>query len=108
MHAAEGLTGHEPMETGFFTHVHCFCIQCAAFSDHLADEQVDAYGGEDDRPSGYQPRTMHTGLSSNASYSSPQLTAVHDGSEEVITATLAALESADFLCIGSHICKDAP
>ena len=46
--------------------------------------QVDAYGGEDDRPSGYQPRTLGTGLSSGStSYSSPQLTAAHDGSEEV-------------------------
>ena len=46
--------------------------------------QVDAYGGEDDRPSGYQPRTLGMGLSSGStSYSSPQLTAAHDGSEEV-------------------------
>ena len=46
--------------------------------------QVDAYGGEDDRPSGYQPRNLGMGMASGStSYSSPQLTAAHDGSEEV-------------------------
>ncbi|CAL5227111.1 g10020 [Coccomyxa viridis] len=49
----------------------------------LSQEKVDAYGGEDDRPSGYHPRTMGTGVSGgNASYSSPQLTAAAEGSEE--------------------------
>ena len=56
--------------------------------------QVDAYGGEDDRPSGYQPRTLGMGLSSGStSYSSPQLTAAHDGSEEVHAAASAGLEA---------------
>ena len=58
--------------------------------------QVDAYGGEDDRPSGYQPRPISMGLSSaNSSYSSPQLTAVHDGSEEV-TETFLQLSNLEF------------
>ena len=55
-------------------------------SDAEHCEQVDAYGGEDDRPSGYQPRTFGTGMSGgSASYSSPQLTAAEEGSEEVST-----------------------
>ena len=53
--------------------------------------QVDAYGGEDDRPSGYQPRTFGGGLSAgNASYSSPELTASPNGSEEVSLLALQA------------------
>ena len=68
----------------------CYSEQVMAETSRLsllltsAVAQVDAYGGEDDRPSSYQPRTLSTGLSGGAtSYSSPQLTAAHGGSEEV-------------------------
>jgi hypothetical protein len=53
--------------------------------------QVDAYGGEDDRPSGYQPHTFGGGLSAGTtSYSSPELTASPNGSEEVTPLALQA------------------
>ena len=73
---------------------------CFPMPNNIFCAQVDAYGGEDDRPSGYQPRTFGTGLSAGTtSYSSPELTASPDGSEEV---SLLALQASVRECSNSE------